>query len=266
MASQERNMIGRIKTVPQIMGETLHSYIKDQVFISLPAIVTKTDDYESKQTVDVKPLLGTIYPDGDIVDPVNLKNLFVKLPSGGGFDICIPIKVGDLVTLHWSHKSLDNFLASSGGQANNDLNNFLSRRDCYVMHGFGTRSNNQSPSATNFIIRGDNSETVITPSGDITTDCNSITINCKTATLNAETSVDVNTPITTFSTDVQINGKLDVVGEVSSEAGMRAPFYGTATGLGGSMTIADIQVLNNVTINGKSVIGHDHNNGANTPF
>lgn len=266
MSSQPRPSSTRLKTLPEIFRESMDLHMSENLYLSIPAEVTSVDNYESQQSVDVKPLIGTVYSDGDVVNPVNLKNIFVKLPDGGGFSVCIPIKVGDLVTLHWTHRSLNSYLAGDGSQSNEGIDANFQRRDCYVLHGFGTRFNNQSPSKTDFIIKGDNSTVNITPLGVVTIDAKEVNVNCETSTVSAGTSVDVNTPLSTFSSDVKINGKLDVVGEVSSTTGMKAPAYGSLTGTGGTMTIGNITAQSSVTINGKSVEGHDHNNSNNVPF
>ena len=238
MTQQARPFLMRIETTSDVMRKVIDNHFDQNVLLSIPAVVTNNKNYETQQCIDVKALIGTIYPDGDIVNPVNIKNVFVKLPSGGGFDICLPISVGDKVTLHWTHKSLNAFLSGQGEQSNEALEGNFQRKDCYAVHGFGTRFVNQSPSKTNMIVRGDNSETVTTPEGDITTaardvtatcrnsiieceetvtaNCKDIVVDCENATVGASVKVVINTPLAEFSTDVLIKGKLDVIGNVDS--------------------------------------------------
>lgn len=260
MATKLRHVYGRVKTVPELISNMVDSFVEERLLISMPAIVTKVDNYETQQTVDIKGLIGTVYPDGDIVNPVNIKNVFVKLPSGGGYSIKIPVKVGDLVTVHWSHKSLDAFLSGKGEQVDETLSPVIDRHDCYVMLGFGTRFDNQKPSKTDFIIQGEKNSITLKPSGEIDiqgTDIN-ITASDKVV-VNAQTEVDITTPLAKFSQDVEIAGKLDVTGAVESSTGMFSPSYsGPSGGGGGTMTIDSATITTDATIGGISYLGHVH--------
>ena len=90
----------------ELVQQSLADFTREDLFIAIPATVTKVDDYESKQVVDVKPVINDVYEDAEITRAVTLGSVFVKLPSGGGFSIKLPIAVGDLVTLHYAHRDI----------------------------------------------------------------------------------------------------------------------------------------------------------------
>ncbi|MCP3683339.1 MAG: hypothetical protein GY861_11680 [bacterium] len=272
MSSADRTLGYGMKTVPEVIKEVIENHMDENVFISIPAVVTRTDNYTTKQVVDVKPLIGTVYPDGDVLNPPQIKSVFVKLQSGGGFTIKLPISVGDKVTLHWTHKSLNGFLANDGRQTNEELLANFQLKDCYVTHGFGTRLVNQSPSRTDMIIEAPKSITTIKPSGDIITSCTSITttatgdvtINCSNANINASSKTTVTTPLAEFSQNVKINGTLEVVGAATSAVSFSAPSF-AGSGGGGTMTIGDITVSGDATIGGIAYLGHTHEDAEGRP-
>ena len=248
-----------MQTMSYLMELLTQEYTAKNIRMTLPAVITNNDKYESEQSVDVKLLIGTKYRDGDRLDGVNIKNVHVRLPSGNDFDITIPCAVGDNVKLSWCFRDLSTWLDGDGAMSYNEDKQNFKLRDCFAELGFGTRRVNQRPSKDNLQIRGRNSLTVITPDGVITTDCKSVTVNCETSTVNASSSVDFNTPIANFSNDVHIKGKLDV------DNGVFSPTYSGLGGSGGVMNVATVNASSNVTINGKSVLGHNHN-GAVPPF
>jgi hypothetical protein len=248
-----------MQTMSYLMELLTQEYTAKNIRMTLPAVITNNDRYESEQSVDVKLLIGTKYRDGDRLDGVNIKNVHVRLPSGNDFDITIPCAVGDKVKLSWCFRDLSTWLDGDGAMSYNEDKQNFKLRDCFAELGFGTRRANQRPSKDNLQIRGRNSLTVITPEGVITTDCKSVTVNCESSTVNASSSIDFNTPIATFSKDVHIKGKLDV------DQGVFSPTYSGLSGSGGVMNVDTVNAAINVTINGKSVLGHNHN-GMVPPF
>lgn len=248
-----------MQTMSYLMELLTQEYTAKNIRMTLPAVITNNDKYESEQSVDVKLLIGTKYRDGDRLDGVNIKNVHVRLPSGNDFDITIPCAVGDKVKLSWCFRDLSTWLDGDGTMSYNEDKQNFKLRDCFAELGFGTRRVNQRPSKDNLQIRGRNSLTVITPEGVITTDCKSVTVNCETSTVNASSSVDFNTPTANFSENVNIAGELLVT------KGVFSPTYSGMAGTGGTMNVAEVNASSDVKINGKSLKGHDHN-GAVPPF
>ena len=219
----------------ELVQQSLADFTREDLFIAIPATVTNVDDYESKQVVDVKPVINDVYEDAEITRAVTLGSVFVKLPSGGGFSIKLPIAVGDLVTLHYAHRDISTYLDGDGGDIDNPLSMVADIRDCWVTHGFGTRNANQKPSKTDFIIEGDNTTITIKPSGEVTVE--------------TEGTSYLRSSKHTIDTDVEITGTLKVVGNVTNEANV------TTTGTTTSATVA---ATNSLTIDSKEMKGHKH--------
>lgn len=262
MSSASRGLSFGIKTIPEIFEESIENYVDQNLYLSVPAVVINTSKYSSQQVIDVKPLIGVVYPDGTEVEPAALKSIFVKLPHGGDFSIQMPIKVGDLVTLHWTHRSLNSFLNGDGSSSLESLEANFQPKDCYATHGFGTRRNNLAPSTTNFVIKGPKSNTVITPEGDITTTCVNSTLSCQTATVNASTSVTITSPISTFNGNVQINGALDVSQTITGMADLNIATDGI---FGGGVTATGVVGGSDLIAGGVSYLGHTHIDSTGNP-
>ena len=218
-------------TVSDIVSNSFVQFTEQNIRLSLPAVITRNDSYENTQTVDVKLLIGVVYKDGTQQEGVNIKNVFVDLPEGNGFQMCFPCKVGDRVKLSWCHRDYSSWLDGDGNPTFSNEGSNFQLRDCYATLGAGTRRVNQNPSVDNFILRGKNSVTVITPSGEITTTCKNVTLNCESSTVNASNKVDFNTPVANFSNDVNVGGKL---------------------------TVPTVEVSDDVIIREERVYNHDH--------
>lgn len=155
----------------ETISSKLMEFKRENLFIGIPARVVSTSDYESMQCLDVQPVINDLYPrNNDVVLEANtIKKVFVQLPSGGGFNIKLPVSKGDLVTLNYAHKDLGTFLdSSSDAQIDQSILKTANIEDCWITLGFGTRSNNQSPSAVNLVIEGKSTTITITPSGEVT--------------------------------------------------------------------------------------------------
>lgn len=213
----------------------------------IPAEVIGTDDYESEQCVAVEFKIADIYTMRDSVElrTMKLKKVFVRLPKFGGWEFKYPVAKGDKVILHFSTKDLNKFLAGDGSTVQQAIEDVGEIEDCYAELGFGTRKVNNSPSLEDLIITNGNATLTVKPSGDY-----SLVTSGEGYYKSAKTK---------FDNDVEITGNLIVDKEVTSKTGMFSPTYTGYQG-SGTMSIDSIEVLNNVTINGKSVDGHDHNN------
>lgn len=230
MGAQRRPIDVGTLTTNEIVQKSLTDFTREDLYIALPATVVGVEDYESMQCVDVRGVINDVYEDGALVQSVLIKKVFVKLPAGGGFKIKLPIAVGDLVTLHWAHRNLNTFLDNSGIAVDEPIEMVADIRDCWVEHGFGTRSNNQSPSKTDLIVEGDNTVITVTPQGAVTV----VTKGNISATTEGDVNLTCNKALVTspeseFTGNVKIGGTLEVVG-------------------------------NSMKVGGAEVAGHTHNN------
>lgn len=260
----------------------IKEYLKGNLHTCIPAIIVDFD--ATKQRASVQPSVKQLIRQDsgekitfiDVNRPQSL-DVPVHFPQGGGFSLTFPIVAGDECLLIFGERDIENWKNFGGIQPASKQQQF-EVEDSFALVGFSslpqvipnfstTDVQLRNEAATQTISLRANSDIDI----DTTANVNITTSGTTNITSTGETNitasqVNVDTPLADFTTDVNIQGNLTVTGEITSSTGMKAPLYGTLTGLGGSMTIADIQVLNNVTINGKSVVGHDHSNGNNSPF
>ncbi len=247
-------------SVNEMISRRLSAFTKEELYIGLPARVTSIADYSSLQCVNVETLFCVEDKDGQVNLTVAINKVFVKLQHGNGFSIELPIAVGDLLTLQWSHTALSYFLDSDGEHTItlSDFEKWQGLRDCWAVHGFGTRRNNLNPSTDNLNIKGDGTTITITPSGEITivTEGNfnlttpaNVNISCAVANVTAGDS--------NFSGNVNIGGDLNVDGMSSLKSGTLSPTY-SGYGGAGSMTIGSATISEDAEIAGISFNGHIH--------
>lgn len=252
MATNQIRPIGlSLNNVTNTAQQVVNEWAEEDLLVGIPAEVVGVDEYESKQVIDVVPLINDVYPDGVTVPAVLIKSVFVKLPSGGGFDICIPVEVGDKVTLHYSHRVISSYLDGNGSGVDMLLS-AANSRDCWATHGFGTRITHQNPSQTNFIIKAPNSTITITTEGKITI------LTEDEAYLQASKYV--------VDTDMEVTGTLKVSGDVTHESDVNT----TGTTTSGSVSAdsidgGTIEATSSLTVGGAEVLGHDHE-GQVPPF
>ena len=225
------------KNVREVASEVVEDFMQDYLKTSIPATVTSVKNYESKQCVDVQTVITNIYDDGITTEPLNLQSIFVKLPEGNGFQVRLPIAVGDKVTLHYTHRSLNSWLEGTGSSVAEDIEMSFGNKDCYVTHGFGTRKVNQSPSATDMIITGNGITITLKPDGSYSTIASETTLTCPTNNIIGDViqtgnsvmtgELEVQTSITTPDINaghivvetIESEGNTGVTGSISSDSG-----------------------------------------------
>lgn len=256
-----------IPTTDEQIDDKLSNYTRNELFIAIPATVLRVDEYESSQVVDVQPVFDLELIDDRIVTAPVFKKVFVKIPSGGGFSIKLPIAVGDLVTLQYAHKAISTWLDSDGGQLTQSEFHIAMERDCWVEHGFGTRKNNQSPSQTDLIIEGPNTTITIPPSGNLVIDTNGTsTVKSLAHTIDANTIVtgtltvlgdvtvgEVGTPsnLTVLETGIVSSGSVSATTTVAAGTTVSGT---TVSGTNGDFTTS-------LKVNTKELDGHTHDQG-----
>lgn len=249
MAIQRRPLDLASMSVPELIQKSLTDFTREDLYIGIPVVVKSTKDYESKQVVDVTPLINDEYKDDQIINAPTLKSIFVKIPNGGGFSIKLPIAVGDLATLHYTHRNISTFLDGFGAAVDTPIDMVADMKDCYVTHGFGTRNVHQNPSKDNLVIEGDNSVITIKPSGEMSTELPKTTVTILpdgTMTTVTEGTALLKASAYTIDTDVTITGTLQVDKAMASSVSTSAP-----------NVIAAISL----TVVGKEMAEHKHSDG-----
>ena len=203
------------RAVKEVIKDEIDIFTKEDLMIAVPARVIGIQDYTSLQCVDVQPVINPSWIDGRTVAAPAIRKVFVKLPSGGAFNITYPIAAGDLVTLHYSHKDLSAWLDSGGeGNITQNVDRLPEERDCWVTHGFGTRSNNSRPNKDNIEItsvKGSNfTILVLNPDGEISiSSSTSINVNSPDVTVTASSGA-------TIKANTTIEGNLNVTGDIGA--------------------------------------------------
>jgi hypothetical protein len=217
-----------IETPKEQIDNRFKTFLEDELLVAIPAKVLNVDNYETQQVVDVQPVFNDVLIDERVLSAPVIKSVFVKIPSGGGFSIKLPIAIGDLVTLHYSQKDLSDWLDSNGSSnISQSTSRIAQKRDCWVTHGFGTRKENQSPSATDYVTEGPNTTITITPDGKVTLDTQSdITVNTPgVANVTATGGCNI-------TADTNITGDLGVTGTVTAPNGVYSTSLKVGDGVG----------------------------------
>lgn len=225
----------------ELVQQALSDFTREDLYIGIPAEVTNTDDYESKQVVSVRPVINDVYEDDEVVRAITLNSIFVKIPAGGGFAIKLPIAVGDLVTLHYAHRDISKYLDGDGSDLDSPLGRVADIRDCWVTHGFGTRSNHQNPSKVDLIIEGAKTTVTITPAGKVTVDTEGESL--------------IRSAKHTIDAPVEMTQTLYVVGDVTTDANV------TTAGVTTSSTVA---ATTSLTVDSKEMKGHKHSQASDS--
>ena len=268
------------------MSKKVSEFTRENLYIAIPARVIGTNDYETLQCLDVQPVINDVYTKAASVqiEANILPKVFVKLWNTGGWKQKLPVAKGDLVTLHYSHKDLGEWLDSEGAeQVNQNVFEVANLEDCWVELGFGTRKKHNSPSKTDLILEGPATTITITPSGEVkveTTGSSYIkssghTIDTDTTitgnlTVNGNSQVDGNSNI---DGNLTVTGTTTSTGVVTATTGVLAASY---AGLGGGAATFNVDMnvtgtmatTGSMTINGITLETHTHTDsegGATSP-
>ncbi|AUR92163.1 hypothetical protein NVP1170O_050 [Vibrio phage 1.170.O._10N.261.52.C3] len=258
------------KSLNENIMQRVAEFTRENLFIGIPAVVEGVQDYESKQCVDVRPLINDVYftKNNTIIQASILRKVFVKLTEGGGFKIKVPVHKGDLCTLHWSHRDIGKFLQGQGEAVDVDISSVAELNDCWVELGFGTRNSHQNPSVDNLIVEGEATTITITPSGEVTVNTSGTSyLKSSHHTIDTDTTITGNLVVkqntttegdNTTNGNTQTDGTTTSTGLLTATAGVQAPSYGGIGGAGGTMTIDSATITTDATIGGISYAGHIH--------
>jgi hypothetical protein len=104
------------RTLPDVLLRAVRLGLAD-AHVSIPARVVRVD--LAANLVDAQPLIMDVVDDGRggrraVAFPV-VTNVPIFSPSGGGFRMTFPVAVDDVVTVMFSDRSVDIWLARGGG-------------------------------------------------------------------------------------------------------------------------------------------------------
>lgn len=200
------------------------------LWTACPGIV---DSYNgsSKRAV-IRPALDLVRTDGARIAHPLINDVPVLHPSGGGFTMLVPLVQGDAVMLLFSQRGMAQFKLSYA-QSEPDAEGFLSLKDAVAIAGFGALSiipattngaTMQSEDGANYIYVKNGEVKVKTP-GNVTVEAGGdVTVDAGNVTVEASGNVAVNagggctitaTNGSTFQGNLQINGDLDMTGDLN---------------------------------------------------
>ncbi|BAV80949.1 putative baseplate assembly protein [Vibrio phage RYC] len=242
--------------------------------IAIPARITNIDEYEASQCVTVLPEIDevSLLANGQRIKAVPIPKMLVRLQEGGGFKLKFPVRVNDPCVIYFSHRDLSDYIDGNGDRVDSSIESQPTYNDGWVELGFGTRKNNQNPSATDLILEGDSTTLTITPAGQVTLDTESKVEVTTRANVRVVADGDsyLKSSKHTIDTDTEITGNLVVKKnttvegtsllklQVTAETGIYSPNYSGLNGTGGQMTIGDATITNDAVIGNISYLGHVH--------
>lgn len=109
--------------------------------------------YESKQAVDIQPLLKKEYSNGYVADIPVIKNVPLIFQGTSTSLISFPISVGDIVLAVFCERSTDKWVSSTGSSVNPQSGIMHDITDCFAIPGLQTFKTHQDPNPDNFEVR-----------------------------------------------------------------------------------------------------------------
>lgn len=234
---------------------------QSKIWTALPCIITEVDYI--RYTVSAQPAIqGVIEDENGLTtyqDLPLLINIPILFPSGGGFNITLPIKAGDECLVVFSARCIDAWWQSGGIQKPqenrmHDLSDGLcilapySQKRAQIVKQFSNNS---------IIIRDDNNNNYI----ELTQDgilnikhANNLTINTGAdATINVTGNVNLTANSTTITAPINtINGTLTVSGLITGQGGLNI------SGGNGAQITGGLNATEDIVSGDISLQGHIH--------
>lgn len=208
----------------------------NRLFTAIPGRVVGSPDLKS-QRCDVQILVDRVTVEGEPQRHPLLLNVPIIFPGSKTSQLTFPIDDGDTVMLVFSQRSIDRFkLGSSNGHVPADFRKY-SRNDAVAIPGlftFPAARNDPSKRSlshstvdavlTHNIGTSAECEVRLKASGDVIINApdNNVTVNCSTANINADESVTVDTPETTVTGNMLVQGHLTFVSGMTGSGGTGA--------------------------------------------
>ena len=222
----------------------------------IPAKIIEVTDYK-KQKATVQPLIKERNRDADgnprgLQDMALIQGVPIVFPSASTGALTFPIKKGDIVLLVFSERSVDNFVFSDGSSPVDPddfrKHNYTDAIAIAGLYPFSKALGIHPEDAVLVMNSGTVSECKVSlkPSGDVVVDSptqvivnatNKVEVNTKTAEVNASDLVEVNTkvanvnasdsvtidsPQTTCTGNLRVDGGVSVGNDVITDAGSSA--------------------------------------------
>jgi hypothetical protein len=226
-------------TLPNLIEAVVGNYLQDihtSIYGKIVAINYKT------QEADVQPLAKHRDRDWEknakgLQDMPVIQGVPVIFPSANKGILSFPIKAGDTVLIVFSERSTENFVSSDGSKTIDPQDNrMFDYNDAFCIAGLSPFSKALGIHPENVVLRanvgtGTEVKVSLTPAGDCIIDSptklvvnatNEVTVNTKVANVNASTSVTIDSPQTTCTGELRVDGGISAGSDVQTDAGFSA--------------------------------------------
>tara|TARA_R110000787_G_scaffold201578_1_gene312390 strand:- start:3120 stop:3767 length:648 start_codon:yes stop_codon:yes gene_type:complete len=172
----------------ELLNVVLANRIAD-IHICMPGIIIEYD--YTKQRAKVQPSLNQKYNDDEIVELPIIHNVPVIHPSSGGASITFPVNKGDSVSLHFSERSLEEWLSVGGKNVTPDdpRQNNLTDAIAYIgLNPFSVTS--PAENNTDLLIKYGGSKIKLKPGGVVDIESTTININATDVNLSGKLTAE----------------------------------------------------------------------------
>ena len=156
----EKN-VNETPTMAQVIQNAIDARLLE-MHTCLPAIVIEYD--ASTQRATVRPQIKRQYRNGDVVELPYIRDVPVVWPRGGGSFFHLPIAAGDIVTLVFSERSLDEWKETGGSVLPEEFRKF-NLSDAFAIPGGYPFNNIFSPNGEDVQLQHGNAKFRMTKSG-----------------------------------------------------------------------------------------------------
>lgn len=239
-----------MRSLKQVIYKNIERFM-ESVCTSIPAEVVSVDNYESQGVISVQPKIADVSPD----DLSTLKfsvipNVPVKIYSGGGAVVTVPIVVGDIVWLEFSMRNIQNWLEGDNEEIStpNDARRFH-LADAVAYPCIYQKTNNPHPNPDDLELRYNDSIVRLKKDGNITISTQ--------GNITVEEAVDVvvnNSGNMTINTEG--NTELNITGNLTANVDGTSDITS-----GGDVTIdtASTTITGELRVDGGVSVGNDVN-------
>jgi hypothetical protein len=238
----------------QIMHEFIESKFIE-LYTCIPAKITSVDNLSSG-LIDVLPSINTRRSDGTTVEFAEYLDipLMIYSANGGLAKITMPVKVGDTVTLLYSQRDTELYLAGDMSQVyDSEALRVVGEYPVVAIPCSYTEAKPIEVDPDNVVIQNDKILTTMTPEGDQTTENETVIVEYKNSGDITITNGDCTVEIKAGGdTSVVTSGKVDVQAGGNITATTSANLEATASSA--SVTAGTIDLTGAVTINGTLMV------------
>jgi phage baseplate assembly protein gpV len=251
----------------------LRQYItnsQNQMFTAMPARVERVVSLP-EQRVDVQLLVDRVRPEGGTLRHPVILSVPLVFPGSKTSQFSFPVAAGDVVLCVFSQRSIDRFkLGSENNHIPTDLRKY-SRNDAMAIPGlysFPQARNNPSHRSLSHDVSdtvishnigsGNECEVRLKASGDVIINSpGKVEVNCQESVINASISTTIDSPQTTVTGNMLVEGVLTYVSGMVGSGGT-----GSAATITGSVSVTDDVTAGNISL--RNHVHPENDNGGPT--